>query len=217
MRQHSNDSKAAVITAACLAVSLSCTTRSVHLNGLFGRMPHVVPHVVSHAVQEVKGMADRIITVRTTLKESLEALGSPHKWDHITEQIGMFCFSGMTPEQVRHECSQYAVHNRSSCAILVMTACHHDKNSWHQVCTFHLLRAIAKPTSAYANRECMQSLSVAYFLCGIGDLITVIPDMHLVKCKTLQAHLPSILSLEGHVHVTCCCSQASRMCSLQSC
>ena len=45
-------------------------------------------------------MADRIITVRTTLKESLEALGSPHKWDHITEQIGMFCFSGMTPEQV---------------------------------------------------------------------------------------------------------------------
>ena len=45
-------------------------------------------------------MADRIITVRTTLKDSLEALGSPHKWDHITEQIGMFCFSGMTPEQV---------------------------------------------------------------------------------------------------------------------
>lgn len=57
-------------------------------------------HAVTGVVQEVKGMADRIITVRTTLKESLEALGSPHKWDHITEQIGMFCFSGMTPEQV---------------------------------------------------------------------------------------------------------------------
>ena len=45
-------------------------------------------------------MADRIISVRQSLKDNLESLGSPHKWDHITEQIGMFCFSGMTPEQV---------------------------------------------------------------------------------------------------------------------
>lgn len=51
-------------------------------------------------MQEVKGMAERIITVRQSLKDNLESLGSPHKWDHITEQIGMFCFSGMTPEQV---------------------------------------------------------------------------------------------------------------------
>ena len=55
-------------------------------------------------------MADRIITVRTTLKESLEALGSPHQWDHITEQIGMFCFSGMTPEQVQMTESACALH-----------------------------------------------------------------------------------------------------------
>ena len=46
-------------------------------------------------------MAERIITVRQSLKDNLESLGSPHKWDHITEQIGMFCFSGMTPEQVK--------------------------------------------------------------------------------------------------------------------
>ena len=52
------------------------------------------------AMQEVKGMAERIISVRQSLKDNLESLGSPHKWDHITEQIGMFCFSGMTPEQV---------------------------------------------------------------------------------------------------------------------
>ena len=51
-------------------------------------------------MQEVAGMAQRIIAVRQSLKDNLESLGSPHKWDHITEQIGMFCFSGMTPEQV---------------------------------------------------------------------------------------------------------------------
>lgn len=49
---------------------------------------------------EVKGMADRIIKMRTLLKAGLEAEGSTKNWDHITDQIGMFCFSGMTPEMV---------------------------------------------------------------------------------------------------------------------
>ena len=51
-------------------------------------------------LQEVKGMADRIITMRRLLRENLEGLGSTLPWNHITDQIGMFCFSGMTPEQV---------------------------------------------------------------------------------------------------------------------
>ena len=61
-------------------------------------------------LQEVQGMAERIISVRQSLKENLESLGSPHKWDHITEQIGMFCFSGMTPEQVHTHYPQQPSH-----------------------------------------------------------------------------------------------------------
>jgi aspartate aminotransferase len=39
---------------------------------------------------EVKGMADRIIGMRTALKNSLvNDLGSKQNWDHITNQIGM--------------------------------------------------------------------------------------------------------------------------------
>ncbi|KAI9298276.1 putative aspartate aminotransferase [Neoconidiobolus thromboides FSU 785] len=49
---------------------------------------------------EVKSMADRIISMRTQLKGHLEQLGSQKQWEHITNQIGMFCFSGLTPEQV---------------------------------------------------------------------------------------------------------------------
>nr|GMC76834.1 aspartate aminotransferase, mitochondrial [Ipomoea batatas] len=49
---------------------------------------------------EVKGMADRIIGMRTALRENLENLGSSLSWEHITDQIGMFCYSGMTPDQV---------------------------------------------------------------------------------------------------------------------
>jgi len=49
---------------------------------------------------EVKGMADRIITMRHQLVKHLKDIGSTKDWSHIVNQIGMFCFSGLTPEQV---------------------------------------------------------------------------------------------------------------------
>jgi hypothetical protein len=45
-------------------------------------------------------MADRIITMRALLKENLEKLGSKHDWSHITSQIGMFAYTGLTAEQM---------------------------------------------------------------------------------------------------------------------
>jgi aspartate aminotransferase len=49
---------------------------------------------------EVKGMAERIITMRALLKENLEKLGSKHDWSHITSQIGMFAYTGLTSAQM---------------------------------------------------------------------------------------------------------------------
>lgn len=54
----------------------------------------------SQWLQEVKGMADRIISTRTALKLNLVKEGSSKSWGHITDQIGMFCFTGLTPPQV---------------------------------------------------------------------------------------------------------------------
>ena len=45
-------------------------------------------------------MAHRIIAMRTSLRSALEGSGSTLPWNHITDQIGMFCFSGMTGEMV---------------------------------------------------------------------------------------------------------------------
>lgn len=50
---------------------------------------------------ECRSMAGRIAEMRTLLRKSLAEAGSSRDWSHITSQIGMFCFSGMTPEQVR--------------------------------------------------------------------------------------------------------------------
>jgi len=49
---------------------------------------------------EVKIMADRIIKMRALLVENLKKEGSTHDWSHITKQIGMFCYSGVTSKQV---------------------------------------------------------------------------------------------------------------------
>ena len=45
---------------------------------------------VAFNVDEVKGMADRIISMRGKLYDSLVALNTPGEWGHIKSQIGMF-------------------------------------------------------------------------------------------------------------------------------
>jgi aspartate aminotransferase len=60
------------------------------------------PALTAQFYQECKGMADRIIEMRDTLRDTLEKdLGSPRSWKHITDQIGMFAFSGLTPAEVK--------------------------------------------------------------------------------------------------------------------
>ena len=41
--------------------------------------------------------------MRASLRKGLEDLGSKRSWKHITDQIGMFCYTGLTSEQVRSE------------------------------------------------------------------------------------------------------------------
>ena len=49
---------------------------------------------------DVKGMADRIISMRTQMKDNLAKEGSSRNWQHITDQIGMFCFTGLKSKEV---------------------------------------------------------------------------------------------------------------------
>ncbi|ODQ63927.1 mitochondrial TPA: aspartate transaminase [Nadsonia fulvescens var. elongata DSM 6958] len=59
---------------------------------------------------EVKTMADRMITMRQLLKDNLEALGSTQNWDHVTSQIGMFCYTGLSGEQVDELAQKWSVY-----------------------------------------------------------------------------------------------------------
>ena len=59
---------------------------------------------------ECKAMADRIIGMRSELRGKLEGLGNPRDWQHITDQIGMFCFSGLSEEEVLKLRSDYSIY-----------------------------------------------------------------------------------------------------------
>ena len=49
---------------------------------------------------ECRAMADRIIEMRHALRRELTAVGSTLPWNHVTDQIGMFCFTGLSEAQV---------------------------------------------------------------------------------------------------------------------
>merc|ERR1712230_330824 len=89
-------------------------------------------------LKEVKLMADRIIGMRSTLKDLLvNEYGSKQNWDHITNQIGMFAFLGITPEQVERLKSEFHVYltkdGRISVAGVTPDNVKHLAKSLHEV------------------------------------------------------------------------------------
>ncbi|KAK7390240.1 hypothetical protein VNO78_25539 [Psophocarpus tetragonolobus] len=59
------------------------------------------PNIEALWRKEIKVMAKRIKTMRITLRRCLENLDSSFNLEHITAQVGMFCLSGLTPDQVK--------------------------------------------------------------------------------------------------------------------
>lgn len=49
--------------------------------------------------EDLRTMSGRIKDMRTALRSKLEALGTPGTWNHITDQIGMFSFTGLSEAQ----------------------------------------------------------------------------------------------------------------------
>ncbi|KAL0774130.1 hypothetical protein Bca101_039281 [Brassica carinata] len=59
---------------------------------------------------ELKGMADRIISMRQQLYEAIQARGTPGDWSHIIKQIGIFSFTGLNEKQVRWMAKEYHIY-----------------------------------------------------------------------------------------------------------
>merc|ERR1712203_554409 len=55
-----------------------------------------IPQLCNEWKTQLKEMADRIWDVRAKLRRGLESKGTPGTWNHVTDQIGMFSFTGMS-------------------------------------------------------------------------------------------------------------------------
>lgn len=58
------------------------------------------PALFAEWERDLRTMSGRIIDMRKALRAKLEELGTPGTWNHITDQIGMFSFTGLTEAQV---------------------------------------------------------------------------------------------------------------------
>ena len=67
------------------------------------------PDLYSTWLDDIKLMANRVISMRTSLKDGLKKEGSSKDWEHITDQIGMFCFTGMKPDQVERLTKEFSI------------------------------------------------------------------------------------------------------------
>ncbi|KAH8644773.1 Aspartate aminotransferase,cytoplasmic [Alternaria alternata] len=58
------------------------------------------PQLFAEWENNLRTMSGRIKEMRKALRSKLEDMGTPGTWNHITEQIGMFSFTGLTEQQV---------------------------------------------------------------------------------------------------------------------
>lgn len=68
---------------------------------------------------ELKGMSDRILEMRQLLRSELERLNTPGDWSHVTNHIGMFTYTGLTPTQVQNLTKRWHVYLLASGRISV--------------------------------------------------------------------------------------------------
>lgn len=58
------------------------------------------PELKKQWLEELKFMSNRITQMRDLLRKALETKGAPGTWNHVTDQIGMFAFTGLNTAQV---------------------------------------------------------------------------------------------------------------------
>ena len=59
---------------------------------------------------DLKLMSGRMAQMRTGLVKALKDLGNEHSWKHVTDQIGMFAYTGLNKDQVNELRDKYAIY-----------------------------------------------------------------------------------------------------------
>lgn len=85
--------------------------------------------------EHIKTMANRIGSMRKQLRDNLEKMKTPGTWSHITEQIGMFSYTGLNEKQVEMLAKKHHVYLLKSGRISVAGI--NEKNVEYVAKAFH--------------------------------------------------------------------------------
>ncbi|XP_058839968.1 aspartate aminotransferase, cytoplasmic-like [Topomyia yanbarensis] len=104
-------------TATSSAVASQIT---LLVRGMYSNPPAFGSRIVSRVLNDptlraewmecIKTMSSRIITMRQALYDELVALQTPGTWEHITQQIGMFSYTGLNEKQVEILIKEYSIY-----------------------------------------------------------------------------------------------------------
>jgi aspartate/tyrosine/aromatic aminotransferase len=68
------------------------------------------PEMRQQWLNELIMVTNRITAMRKALRQNLEQIGAKGTWDHVTTQIGMFSFTGLTPKQSEAMVSKHHIY-----------------------------------------------------------------------------------------------------------
>ena len=91
----------------------------------------------------IQTMSSRIIKMRSALLAALTQLNTPGNWNHITQQIGMFSYTGLNEEQVKILVEKYHIYLLKSGRI---SMCGLNENNVQYVA--EAINEVVKSTSA---------------------------------------------------------------------
>ncbi|KFB38760.1 AGAP004142-PA-like protein [Anopheles sinensis] len=90
------------------------------IRGMYSNPPAFGSRIVSRVLNDtelrnewmecIKAMSSRIITMRKALYDELVALKTPGTWEHITNQIGMFSYTGLNEKQVQILIKEFSIY-----------------------------------------------------------------------------------------------------------
>jgi len=68
------------------------------------------PDLKAMWLKELEFMSSRILAMRAALQSAIEEKKTPGTWNHITDQIGMFSYTGLTTPQVERMTTEFHIY-----------------------------------------------------------------------------------------------------------
>ncbi|KAL3280845.1 hypothetical protein HHI36_004074 [Cryptolaemus montrouzieri] len=93
---------------------------TLNIRGMYSNPPSHGARIIAYILNNVdlceqwknnvKTMADRLIQMRKELRGALERLRAPGNWEHITNQIGMFSYTGLDEAQSEYMVKKHHIY-----------------------------------------------------------------------------------------------------------